>query len=345
MATGDHAETAAAIGRTVGVLEADVRVITGAQIDSLGDEALSTALDTASVFARVSPQHKVRIVDALRAKGHVVGMTGDGVNDAPALKRADIGIAMGISGTDVARETADMVLTDDNFASIISAVEQGRIIFSNIRKFVSFLLSCNVGEIGTIFFGTLFGWPVPLTAIQLLWMNLITDGAPALALGMEKQEPGIMDRPPRPTTQPIIDRSMMVGLALQGIAITAVSLVAFRIGAQYFGSADDARTMAFVTLSGCQILRAYTNRSERASVFSLGVFSNRWMQYAALSSTVLMLAVVYVPGLNTVFNAIPLSLAHWARLAPLLVIPAVVDELAKLALRSRERSREKRSRA
>jgi Ca2+-transporting ATPase len=162
---------------------------------------------------------------------------------------------------------------------------------------------------------------------------------------MEKQEPGIMDRPPRPTTQPIIDRSMMVGLALQGIAITAVSLVAFRIGAQYFGSADDARTMAFVTLSGCQILRAYTNRSERASVFSLGVFSNRWMQYAALSSTVLMLAVVYVPGLNTVFNAIPLSLAHWARLAPLLVIPAVVDELAKLALRSRERSREKRSRA
>ena len=188
-------------------------------------------------------------------------------------------------------------------------------------------------------------WPMPLTAIQLLWMNLLTDGAPALALGMENQEPGIMDRPPRPASQPIIDRSMMVGLALQGIAITAVSLVAFRIGAQYFGSADDARTMAFVTLSGCQILRAYTNRSERASVFSLGVFSNRWMQYAALSSTVLMLAVVYVPGLNTVFNAIPLSLAHWARLAPLLVIPAVVDELAKLALRSRERSREKRSRA
>ena len=170
------------------------------------------------------PQHKVRIVDALRRKGHVVGMTGDGVNDAPALKRADIGIAMGISGTDVTRETADMVLTDDNFASIISAVEQGRVIFSNIRKFVYFLLSCNVGEIGTIFFGTLFGWPVPLTAIQLLWMNLLTDGAPALALGMEKREPGVMDRPPRPTTQPIIDRSMSVGLVLQGVTITGVTL-------------------------------------------------------------------------------------------------------------------------
>ena len=150
-------------------------------------------------------------MEALQRAGHVVGMTGDGVNDAPALKRADIGIAMGISGTDVTRETADMVLTDDNFASIISAVEQGRIIFSNIRKFVSFLLTCNVGEIGTIFFGIVFGWPVPLTAIQLLWMNLLTDGAPALALGMEKEEPGIMDRPPRPTGQPIIDRSMLAG--------------------------------------------------------------------------------------------------------------------------------------
>ena len=340
MATGDYAETAAAIGRTVGVLGPGGRVITGSQVDGLGDEELSAALETATVFARVSPQHKVRIVDALRARGHVVGMTGDGVNDAPALKRADIGIAMGISGTDVTRETADMVLTDDNFASIVSAVEQGRIIYSNIRKFVSFLLTCNVGEIGTIFFGTLFGWPVPLTAIQLLWMNLITDGAPALALGMEKQEPGIMERPPRPPTQPIIDRTMMVGLVLQGIAITAVSLAAFRIGARYFGSDDEARTMAFVTLSGCQILRAYTNRSEHGSVFSLGVFSNRWMQYAALSSTVLMLAVVYVPGLNTVFNAIPLSLAHWAFLAPLLVVPAVVDELAKLVMRKREKSRD-----
>ena len=338
MATGDHAETAAAIGRTVGILGAEDSVVTGAQIDAMDDDGLSKALDTATVFARVSPPHKVRIVDVLRRKGNVVAMTGDGVNDAPALKHADIGIAMGISGTDVTRETADMVLTDDNFASIVSAVEQGRIIYSNIRKFVSFLTSCNVGEIGTIFFGTLFGWPMPLTAIQLLWMNLLTDGAPALALGMENQEPGIMDRPPRPASQPIIDRSMFFGLVLQGIAITGVTLLAFRMGFSVFGSVEAARTMAFVTLSGCQVLRAYTNRSERASVFSLGVFSNRWMQYAALSSTALLLAVVYVPGLNTVFNAIPLSPAHWARLAPLLFLPAVVDELAKCAARARDRA-------
>ena len=337
MATGDDAQTAAAIGRTVGLFRAGGAVLTGTQIDALDDDGLSTALDGVAVCARVSPRHKVRIVDALRRAGHVVGMTGDGVNDAPALKRADIGIAMGISGTDVTRETADMVLTDDNFASIVAAVGQGRIIFSNIRKFVSFLLTCNVGEIGTIFFGILLGWPVPLTAIQILWMNLLTDGAPALALGMEKEEPGTMDRPPRPTGQPIIDRSMVLGLALQGVAITAVTLLAFRIGLTGYASVAVARSMAFVTLSGCQVLRAYTNRSERASVFSLGVFSSRWMQYAALSSITLMLAVVYVPGLNDVFNAVPLSAGQWARLAPLLVFPAAVDELTKWALRARER--------
>jgi Ca2+-transporting ATPase len=339
MATGDHAETAASIGKAVGVLHSSGCVVTGAQLSAMDDHALSTALETATVFARVSPQHKVRIVDALRRAGHVVGMTGDGVNDAPALKKADIGVAMGISGTDVTRETADMVLTDDNFASIVSAVEQGRIIFSNIRKFVYFLLSCNVGEIGTIFLGTLLGWPVPLTAIQLLWMNLVTDGAPALALGMEKEEPGIMNQPPRSASGPLIDRAMLLGLAIQGVVITAASLLSFWIGARLFRSVDAARTMAFVTLSGCQILRAYTNRSGRASVFSLGVFSNPWMQYAALSSTALILAVVYAPGVNAVFNATPLSARAWAFLAPLLVLPAAADELLKLVLRARERAR------
>ncbi len=333
MVTGDYPETAAAIGRKIGLCGETGGVLAGRQIEAMDDAALAAALDTTTVFARVSPQHKVRIVDSLRAKGRVVGMTGDGVNDAPALKHADIGIAMGITGTDVTRETADMVLTDDNFASIIAAVEQGRIIFSNIRKFVYFLLSCNLGEIGTIFLGTLLGWPIPLTAIQLLWMNLITDGAPALALGMEKGEPGIMTRPPRPVREPIISGSMAIGLAVQAVAITAVSLYALWVGMRVFGAAGIGQTMAFVTLSGCQILRAYTTRSERASVFALGVFSNAWMQYAALSSGALLMAVVYIPGLNGVFNAVPLTGAAWLYLAPLLVIPAIADELLKLGFR------------
>jgi len=339
MITGDYSETAAAIGKKIDLIPEGGEVMSGAQIDALDDAGLAEALKRTRVFARVSPQHKVRIVDALKSQGHIVGMTGDGVNDAPALKRADIGIAMGITGTDVTREIADMVLTDDNFASIISAVEQGRIIFSNIRKFVYFLLSCNLGEIGTIFLGTLLGWPVPLTAIQLLWMNLLTDGAPALALGMEKGEPGIMDRPPRPPREPIINRSMILGLALQTVAITAVSLLAFWIGLNVFASEPVAHTMAFVMLSGCQLARAYTNRSERASLFSLGVFSNRWMQYAVLVSSVLLLAAVYVPGLHTVFNAVPLTLAQWAYLGPLLLIPAIVDELAKLGRKIADRLR------
>jgi Ca2+-transporting ATPase len=339
MITGDYKETAAAIGRKIGLLAPDGEVLSGAQIDALDDAGLARALERTTVFARVSPQHKVRIVDALKLRGHIVGMTGDGVNDAPALKRADIGIAMGITGTDVTRETADMVLTDDNFASIIAAVEQGRIIFSNIRKFVYFLLSCNLGEIGTILLGTLLGWPVPLTAIQLLWMNLLTDGAPALALGMEKGEPGIMDRPPRPPQEPIINRSMIMGLVLQTVAITGVSLLAFWIGLNVFGSPSVAHTMAFVMLSGCQFARAYTNRSERASLFAVGVFSNKWMQYAVIVSCVLLLAAVYIPGLNTLFDAVPLTPSHWAYLGPLLFVPALVDELAKLGRRIADRRR------
>ena len=214
MITGDYPNTARAIAETIGMLQHRTNVMTGAQLDAMSDEELKNVIEDTAVFARVSPEHKMRIVDALQANDEVVAMTGDGVNDAPAIKRADIGIAMGITGTDVAKETADMVLTDDNYASIVSAVEQGRVIYSNIRKFVFFLLSSNLAEIMIIFLATLAGLPVPLTAIQLLWLNLITDGAPALALAVEKGDPDIMHQKPRAKSEPIVNRSMMVGLGV-----------------------------------------------------------------------------------------------------------------------------------
>jgi Ca2+-transporting ATPase len=288
--------------------------------------------------ARSSPQHKMRIIDALRRRGHVVAMTGDGVNDAPALKRADIGIAMGITGTDVTKETADMVLTDDNFASIISAVEQGRIIFSNIRKFVYFLLSCNLAEIAVVFLGTLVGWPVPLTAIQLLWINLLTDGAPALALGLEKGEPDLMRQPPRPVKEPIITGPMMGRILLQSAAITLATLFAFWYGLNAKGSEEWASTMCFVTLMCCELIRAYTNRSERASIFSIGVFSNKFMQIAVFSSVALLLVALYLPFVSDrVFHSQLMGWREWAVCLPLGFLPACVDEICKLVLRIGDR--------
>jgi Ca2+-transporting ATPase len=314
------------------------------------------------VFARVSPEHKMRIVEALRANGEVVAMTGDGVNDAPSIKRADIGVAMGITGTDVAKESADMVLTDDNYASIISAVEQGRIIYDNIRKFVFFLLSSNVAEIMIIFLSTLAGLPTPLTAIQLLWLNLLTDGAPALALAMEKGDQDIMLRKPRPTNEPIINRSMGLGIIIQTITQTSAVLLAFSLGLiwhmqdtgflaqggnifvrllQYDWRGVDvqtAETMAFVTLSLCELFRAYTVRSERESIFRLGIFSNRYMQYAVGASIGLLVLVVSVPFLQPIFNTHFPNLTEWSIVIGLALIPAASEEITKIYLRWRDRS-------
>jgi len=360
MITGDYPNTARAIAQSIGLMKRRKGVLTGAELDKLDDEQLKKLIPDTAVFARVSPEHKMRIVDALQANNEIVAMTGDGVNDAPAIKRSDIGVAMGITGTDVAKQTADMVLTDDNYASIVSAVEQGRIIYSNIRKFVFFLLSSNVAEIMIIFLATLAGLPPPLTAIQLLWLNLITDGAPALALAMEKGDPDIMDQKPRAKNEPIINKSMGLGIVIQTFAQTGAVLTAFVLGLVWHLEAgatipsgmnalgyilqhdwrgvdvQTAETMAFVTLSLCELFRAYTVRSEKASIFRLGVFSNKWMQYAVGASIFLLFIVTAFPFLQSIFNTHFPSLWEWGVIIGLALIPAVSEEITKFFLRRRE---------
>ncbi len=360
MITGDYPNTARAIAESIGLLEPGHQVLTGNDLNRMDDQTLQREVAFTDVFARVSPEHKLRIVEALRARNEVVAMTGDGVNDAPAIKRSNIGIAMGITGTDVAKESADMVLTDDNYASIVSAVEQGRIIYANIRKFVFFLLSSNVAEIMIIFLATLAGLPSPLTVIQLLWLNLLTDGAPALALAMEKGDPDVMRQPPRPPQEPIINRTMRLGILIQTITQTGATLSAFAIGLLWHLSlvanptgfwdalrlllvydwrgvdVQTAETMAFVTLSLCELFRAYTVRSERISVFQQGVFSNRYMQYAVGLSIFLLLLVVNVPFLQPIFNTHFLSPKEWLIVLGLALIPAFSEELTKAYLRWRK---------
>ncbi|CAG0929375.1 H+-transporting ATPase [Thermoflexales bacterium] len=335
MITGDHPDTARAIAGQIGLLRSNAQVHTGVELEQMSEGDLIKAVEHTDVFARVSPAHKVRIVEAFKARDEVVAMTGDGVNDAPALKRADIGVAMGITGTDVSKETADMVLTDDNYVSIVSAVEQGRIIYSNIRKFVFYLLSCNVAEIAIIFISALAGWAPPLTAIQLLWLNLLTDGAPALALATEKGDPDIMQQQPRPKREPIINRLMILRIAVMTVALTAVVLTAYQIGLRT--SLPLAETMAFVTLALSELPIAYTSRSERYPLYRLGFFTNKWMQRAVLLSLALILAVVFVPFLNEPFNTVPLALEQWLIVLPLAFIPATVAEIAKFFVRRSEK--------
>ncbi|MEW6030162.1 MAG: cation-translocating P-type ATPase [Chloroflexota bacterium] len=359
MITGDYPNTARAIAEAIGLLRPGHKVSTGAELDKMDDATLQREIQHTDVFARVSPEHKMRIVDALQANDEVVAMTGDGVNDAPAIKRADIGVAMGITGTDVAKETADMVLTDDNYASIVAAVEQGRIIYSNIRKFVFFLLSSNVAEIMIIFLATLAGLPAPLTAIQLLWLNLVTDGAPALALAMEKGDPDIMEQKPRSKREPIINRSMGLGIVVQTITQTSAVLTAFALGLYWHidqalpagvnpivgliqhdwrgVDVQTAETMAFLTLSLCELFRAYTVRSERASLFTIGAFSNKYMQYAVGLSITLLLLVSSVPFLQPIFNTHFLAVNEWLIVVGLALVPAASEEVTKLYLRRSEK--------
>ena len=360
MITGDYPNTAKAIAEDIGLMRPGKKVLTGADLDKLSDAELILEIEETDVFARVSPEHKMRIVDALQANDEVVAMTGDGVNDAPAIKRADIGIAMGITGTDVAKETADMVLTSDNYASIVHAVEQGRIIYSNIRKFVFFLLSSNVAEIMIIFLATLAGLPAPLTAIQLLWLNLVTDGAPALALAMEKGDPDVMDNRPRPKDEPIIHGPMRTGIIIQTITQTGAVLTAFALGLLWHletgafvpegvnpiayllqhdwrgVDVQTAETMAFVTLSLAELFRSYTVRSEKASLWKIGIFSNKYMQYAVAFSMILVILVVNVPFLQPIFNTHFLTPTEWSIVIGLSLIPAISEEITKFFLRRKK---------
>ena len=335
MITGDYKETAFAIAKELGMVEHEDEAIMGKELDNVSDEDLKELVKQKRVYARVSPEHKVRIISALKANGEIAAMTGDGVNDALALKRADIGVAMGITGTDVAKNTAEVILTDDNFASIVAAVEEGRIIYSNIKKFVFFLLSCNIGEILIVFLSILFNLPVPLIPIQLLWLNLVTDSFPALALGVEKGDPEIMKIPPRNSNEPILDKGMVRAIIFQSIAIAAGSLLAYIWGLKTYGMDNliIARTMTFATLITAELLRAFSSRSERHTIFEIGVFSNKKLTYATLFSLILLIVVIYLPILQPIFDTYPLGFMDWLIVLLLSFLPLLVGEVYKIFTR------------
>ena len=328
MITGDHPATAAAIAAEIGIVEPGTRAMTGPELERTDDAGLREVVRERSVYARVAPEHKLRIVRALKANGRIVAMTGDGVNDAPALRAADIGVAMGITGTDVSKGAADMILTDDNFASIVAAVDEGRSIFTNIQKFLLFLLSSNVGEVLVMFLGVMLagllglrqigeqeGLIVPLLAVQILWVNLLTDAAPALALGVEPSDPDRMSRPPRDPTSNVITGEMWAAMLLIG-AIVAVGTLGVLDWALPGGliegdeSVERARTLAFTTLVFFQLVNVFNARSDRASAFSRP-FSNRWIWAAIAISVLLQILVIYVPFLQAAFGTAPLSLEDW----------------------------------
>lgn len=332
MITGDHKTTGAAIGKALGIIEKDEEAIDGKEIDALNDEELRKKVKYVNVFSRVSPEHKVRIVKAIKDNGEIAAMTGDGVNDAPALKQADIGIAMGITGTDVAKEAADMILTDDNFASIVDAVEEGRTIFSNIRKFVGFLLSCNIGELLLIFVAMILGFEVPLLPIHLLLINLITDAFPAFALGVEPKEDGIMDQPPRDPKEAIINKKMAIAVGIQSVFLASAALLSFYYALNRFPGENSlaiARTYCFITLVVGELLRAYSARSDNKMIFKMRIFSNKYLNLSVLGSLALLFAIVYIPALQLVFSTLPLSFNSLIIALLFAIIPAIGGELSK----------------
>jgi len=305
MITGDHPLTASEIARQLGISEQG-RVLTGAEVENLSFDELKSVVDEVQVFARVSPEHKLKIVQALQERGHVVSMTGDGVNDAPALKRADIGVAMGITGTDVSKEAADMVLLDDNFATIVAAVKEGRTIYDNIRKFVRFSVAGNIGKVLVMLLAPFLGKPIPLLPLQLLWLNLLTDGLLGLGMGVEKAESDTMKRPPYSPKEGVFSRGAGVQVIWVGVLI---GVLALGLGSwYYFTGREQWQTMVFTFLAFAQVFQALASRSARDSIFSMGVAGNKLLAGMAVAVVVLQLTVIYVPFMSAFFDVKPLAL-------------------------------------
>ncbi len=303
MVTGDHALTARAIGADIGLLEGK-QVLTGVELSRMTDDELYEAVEDTRIYARVDPEHKLRIVDALKRRGHIVAMTGDGVNDAPALKKADIGVAMGKVGTDVSREAADMVLADDNFATIVEAVRLGRSVYDNLKKFILFLLSCNVSEVLIIFITTFFADTPALLPLQILWINLVTDGFPALALGVDPASPRVMERKPRDASESVLAPRRQAQVLWQGALITLAGLIMY-VWADFFmpgHSAERAQTMLFAAMVLTQLVHAFSFRSETRSIFSAYSLKNKWLNISFVGSLALQMLVIYAPPMQRVFS-------------------------------------------
>lgn len=330
MITGDHKVTAGAIARELNIASEDNKVITGAELETMNDRKLQSIVNDVLVYARVSPKHKLRIVKALKKEGHIVAMTGDGVNDAPAIKEADIGVAMGITGTDVTKEASSMILLDDNFATIVAAIEEGRVIYNNIRKFIRYMLACNIGEVLTMFLGTLLGLPLPLLPIQILWVNLVTDGLPAIALSLDPAEKDIMMRPPRGAKENIFSNGLLNLILFRGMLVGLCTLSVFISVLHFSGDVAVARTGAFVTLVLTQLIHVFECKSERKNIFEIPVFNNIPLVLAVLCSLIMIIGVVYIPTFQGIFKTVPLSYHDWVLVAGFSALGPVVSSFFKV---------------
>jgi Ca2+-transporting ATPase len=353
MITGDHKNTAFAIAKELGIAEDPSQAIFGTELDKLSEEELSARIDNLRVFARVSPEHKVKIVKAFKARGNIVSMTGDGVNDAPSLKAADIGVAMGITGTDVAKGASDMILTDDNFKTIVSAIEEGRNIYNNIKKSIIFLLSCNAGEIIALFVAILLGWASPLRPIHLLWVNLVTDTLPALSLGVDPGDPNVMEEKPRNPKHSLFAGGAGASLILNGLLIGLLTLVAFVVGARVYSGTTSlfpifpenisedalthAQTMAFVVLSVSQLVHSLNMRHSSKSIFQVGLFTNKFLIASVLFGIFLQDVVITVPFLRDVFKVFDLNAKDWLLVMGLSLVPLIVNEIVKVFIRAKKK--------